>query len=100
MGLRGGLQLLGDFPRGADEIGVVGNVGDDLGPGGLQQGPEGVVNRAAGLHQVTAGIAVGAQMVRDRRAGPGGVEQSVLQQESVIAALQLADGGGGGQRDL
>ena len=30
-----------------------------------------------------------------RRAGPGGVEQSVLQQERVIAALQLADGRGG-----
>ena len=36
--LRGRLQLLGDRPRGADQVGVVGNVGDDARPRRLAAG--------------------------------------------------------------
>ena len=81
--LRVGLQLLRHRRRGADEIGVVGDVGNDGGPGGLQQGAEGVVNRPAGLDQVAAGIALGAQMIGDRRGGLGGVEQRVFEQDGL-----------------
>ena len=90
------LQLLRDGLGSANEISLVGNVGHDDGPGGLQAGAEGVVQRRAGLDDVSAGIALGAQMVGDRQGeGLGGVEQGVFEQDGGRAADQLAEGRGG-----
>ena len=65
-------------------------------PAALQAGAKGVVQRRAGLDDVSARIAVGAQMIGNRQGdGLGGVEQGVFEQDGGRAADQLAEGRGG-----
>ena len=93
LGLCIGAQLLRDGRGSADEISLVGNVGHDDGPGGLQPGAEGGVQWRAGLDDVSPGIAPGAQVLGNRQGGGlGRVEQGVFKQDGSRAADQLAEG--------
>ena len=96
LGPRVRLQLLRDGLGSANEISLVGDVGHDDRPGGLQARAEGIVQRRAGLDHVSAGIALGAQVIGDGQGeGLGGVEQGVFEQDGGWAADQLAEGRGG-----
>ena len=98
-------QLLRDGLGRADQISMIGNVGHDARSGGLQARAESLVQRRAGLDDISTGIALGAQMLGNREGHRlGGVEQSVFEQESRRAAEQLAKGRGSvaetkGERD-
>ena len=60
-GLRDAGQLLRSTRRQTHEVGVVGDVGNNHRPGVQQRGAKRVLDRAARLHDVGAGIALGFQ---------------------------------------
>src|SRR5207248_350744 len=90
LGLSG--QLLGGGGGGAHKEAVVGNVSDDGSAGLLEERAKSIIKRGAGLHEVTARITFGTQMVGDAQGDRlGGIYQGVFEQDGFVTANKLAE---------
>ena len=92
LSLRQRRQLPGGGGAGADEVGVVRHVGNDLRSRLPEQRAISIGQRSARLHHVTARIPVGAQVRRDgqvdRRAR---IDERVAQQDGLVGAAQFIE---------